>query len=178
MDPAHLPQFTLEDWRRREGDRERIEGLPYAMAPSPAVSHRAVGAKLVRQQNGRLVPCPRCMVIHETDWEVEEDTVIRPDCMVLCDRREERVRPPHARLVELALASSAPRDEPLKFGVAEREGVPYSLLRGPQWRVTKIFAWRQARYVKAAHCAAETSEFRPADRPAPLGFARVWPDRD
>ncbi len=178
MDPAYLPHYTLEDWRRWAGDWELIEGVPYAMAPSPTVTHQAVGSALVAQLFGQLGACPRCQVVYETDWEVNEDTVLRPDCMVLCDQRGERVHKPPRLMLEIVSASTAARDEHLKFGIAEREGVPYFVLVYPRWRVAKIFVWREGHYVKSADCAEEAFEFRFGDCRAAVDFTRIWPAGD
>ncbi len=175
MDLAHLPQYTLEDWARWEGDWELIEGLPYAMVPSPSVTHQAVGARLVRRLGEALDACPDCLVLYETDWEVSNDTVLRPDCLVVCDQRGERIRRPPRMLFEIVSMSSAARDERLKFEIAEREGVPYYVLIYPERRIAKIFRWREGRFVKAGDCSEESFDFRLGACHPSLDFSRIWP---
>ena len=175
MDAAYLPHYTMEDWRRWEGDWELIEGVPYAMAPSPGVTHRSVGVKIVRQLDEALEACPEYMVVYETDWEVSSDTVIRPDCMVICGQAGERVRRAPRILFEIVSPQSVIRDEHLKFEIAEREGVPYYVLVYPGGRVAKVFQWREGRYVKAADCTSETFEFGLEACAVGVDFSRVWP---
>ena len=43
------PSYTYEDYRLWEGDWELIEGVPYAMAPSPFGRHQRVVGKLIYQ---------------------------------------------------------------------------------------------------------------------------------
>lgn len=41
------PRYTYEGYKRWEGDWELIEGVPYAMAPSPSGKHQRVVAELL-----------------------------------------------------------------------------------------------------------------------------------
>lgn len=57
MPPAYREHYTAEDYRQWKGDWELIEGVAYAMAPSPTVSHQRVGFKNAQQLGERLETC-------------------------------------------------------------------------------------------------------------------------
>ena len=42
----YLPYYTYEDYKEWEGDWELIEGVPYAMAPSPMKTHQALAYEI------------------------------------------------------------------------------------------------------------------------------------
>ena len=42
------PRYACKDYEKREGDWERIRGIPYAMNPAPARQHRNFGATFVQ----------------------------------------------------------------------------------------------------------------------------------
>ncbi len=83
---AYQEYYTDKDYQQWEGDWELIEGMPYAMAPSPSVTHQTVGlniATTIKEQfNKAHDNCDKCCVLMETDWLVSNDTVVRPDVMV------------------------------------------------------------------------------------------------
>ncbi len=79
-----LPHYTVADFRRWEGDWELIAGIAYAMVPSPTSLHQRIGLKIARQLDEQLESCPLRQTLYETDWIVAEDTVVRPDVMVVC----------------------------------------------------------------------------------------------
>ncbi|WP_262915581.1 Uma2 family endonuclease [Niabella ginsengisoli] len=41
-----LPHYTYEDWVLWEGKWELIDGIPYAMSPSPMPRHQRIAAEL------------------------------------------------------------------------------------------------------------------------------------
>jgi hypothetical protein len=43
---AYQEFYTLDDYLQWEGNWELIEGMPYAMAPSPSVTHQTVGLNI------------------------------------------------------------------------------------------------------------------------------------
>ncbi|PAY20868.1 hypothetical protein CKO51_03770 [Rhodopirellula sp. SM50] len=47
--PRYVPHYTIEDYRRWEGDWELIDGVPVSMSPSSFGPHKRVVAELSRQ---------------------------------------------------------------------------------------------------------------------------------
>ena len=143
------PRYTYEDYRRWEGDWELIEGIPYAMAPSPFGKHQRVVAELLRIIQNQLDECPdRCYVYPELDWIINEETVVRPDLMVVCKYIEEYLREPPEVVIEVVSKTTAERDEKLKFELYEREKVKYYVLVYPELKKVRAFQLKEGGYDK------------------------------
>ena len=143
--PHHeeLEHYTITDYTQWEGDWELIRGRPQAMTPSPGITHHRVSGNLFRQFHEQLEDCPHCFVLYETDWEIAEDTVVRPDIMVLCGEVGERVTCRPELIAEVVSQASARRDERIKPQLYAEEGVPFYFLAYPERKVVKAYALRE-----------------------------------
>ena len=95
--PKYLPHYTLADYALWQGDWELWQGVPVAMTPSPFGRHQWIAGQIMRQfLNSLDATCEDCFVLMETDWIVAEDTVVRPDIVIVCGAFPERhiVEPP------------------------------------------------------------------------------------
>jgi Uma2 family endonuclease len=80
-----LPSYTYEDYKNWEGRWEFIEGIPFALA-SPTFLYQRVVAKLIRFIDEALEEgCENCALVPDTDYIVNEQTVLRPDVAVVCN---------------------------------------------------------------------------------------------
>lgn len=89
--PRYVPHYTIDDYRHWEGDWQLIEGVAVAMSPSPFGRHERIVSRLgyafasaIQNQN-----C-LCEVYYNLDWIVCDDTVLRPDLMVVCGQQPDR----------------------------------------------------------------------------------------
>jgi len=145
----YLPNYTVEDYFQWEGDWELIEGVPYAMAPSPIWKHQRIVSLLVRVIDEQLENCPKnCRVSQEVDWIVNENTVVRPDVLVVCDEVKDFVKKTPEVVFEVVSKSTATRDEQLKFQLYEREKVNYYALVYPSIKKMRVFKFTGGRYDK------------------------------
>lgn len=89
--PRYIPHYTLEDYNRWEGEWELIDGVAIAMSPSPFGPHERIIAELSRQilNQIRQRRC-ECRVYTNLDWIISDDTVVRPDLMVVCGEQPQR----------------------------------------------------------------------------------------
>lgn len=125
--------YTLADWRQWQGDWELIDGQPLAKAPSPSVSHQKISAALHLLLSEQLRNCPHCQALFETDVEFSDDTVVRPDVLVICFAPEgERLTRAPSLIAEVVSPESARRDEHTKLALYAAEGVAHYLLLYPQ----------------------------------------------
>ena len=85
--PQYIPSYTVDDYRAWEGDWELWSGVPVSMSPSPSKRHQALCGELhfLLKSALKAQGCDSCQVFFELDWIVAEDTVFRPDLMVVCD---------------------------------------------------------------------------------------------
>ena len=174
---AYHEHYTVEDYRTWDGDWELIGGMPYAMTPSPTVTHQLCAGNLLHQIKIGLEKhpdCRDCQVLMETDWEVSSDTVVRPDVLVTCEDLGEKVVKTPRLIAEVASVSSAKRDENLKFDLYRKEGVLYYLLIYPEKRLAKIYRNESGDLVKLADASDERVEFELESCLFAIDFRRVW----
>jgi Uma2 family endonuclease len=173
--PAYIERYTVEDWRQWEGDWELVDGAPYAMAPSPSVTHQSISAAIFLDLGEALEDCPHCRALFEIDIEFARDTVVRPDLIVICYQPAgERLTRAPDLIVEIASPTTARRDEVLKFQLYRTEGVSHYLIVYPEER--KVKAWRliDGEYRKVGDFHDETQRFELSKCAIDLNFSRLW----
>jgi Uma2 family endonuclease len=128
--PRFIPRYTVADYHLWQGDWELIDGIPVAMTPSPFGPHERVVANLVHAFMNEFARhgCD-CRVYARLDWIVSEDTMVRPDVMVVRGEQPERhlERSPEL-LVEVLSASTEARDRTTKREIYFEHGVSTYLI--------------------------------------------------
>jgi len=178
MSLAYEEHYTVEDYQLWEGDWELIGGMPYAMTPSPTVTHQICAANLLTQIKTDLDShpdnCGNCHVLMETDWEISNDTVVRPDILVTCDILDEKVIKAPGLIVEVVSASSARRDEQQKFDLYRKEGVSYYILAYPDKQLAKIYRNDSTEYRKIGDLSDKRIEFELGACVFSLDLGKIW----
>lgn len=138
--PRYQPRYTFSDYCQWEGEWELWNGTAVSMSPSPLGPHERAVAKLVFQIESSLQrhACP-CATYAGLDWIVQDDTVVRPDVMVVCGSQPGRhlERPP-SLAVEVLSDATADKDRTVKRTLYESTGVLHYLIVDP---VTKTIEW-------------------------------------
>ena len=171
-----LPAYTYEDYARWEGRWELIDGVAYAMSPSPSFTHQRLSHILASLLEEAVGNCPECQAIFDFDWKIDQSTVVCPDNMVICHTPENEnylTRAP-VLIFEILSPSTASKDENIKFRLYESEGVRYYVLVDPKEQVLKIYRLHEGRYSKAGDLARESFEFDLASCRFALDFSRLW----
>ena len=175
---AYQEYYTLDDYQQWHGDWELIEGMPYAMAPSLTVTHQTVcfniASNIKEQFNNKQSCCNNCSILMETDWQVSNDTVVRPDVMVVCQDIDEKVIVTPELIIEVVSSSSTKRDEVMKFDLYQREGVLYYVLAYPEKRLAKIYQNQSAGLSKLADCCTDIVEFEIGKCNFTVDFGLIW----
>jgi Uma2 family endonuclease len=175
---AYQEYYTFDDYQHWSGDWELIKGMPYAMTPSPTVTHQTVSfniaseIKAVLNSNRRC--SDQCCILMETDWQVSNDTVVRPDVMVICQNIDEKVIVTPELIVEVVSSSSTKRDEVMKFDLYQREGVLYYILAYPEKRLAKIYHNKVGEFRKLGDYCTETVEFIIKECGFAIDFSLIW----
>ncbi len=151
---AYEEYYTVSDYNEWEGEWELIYGMPYAMAPSPMFDHQYVVGKIFSLLEQELDECPICFPAVEVDWQVSDDTVVKPDVLVVC-KREKRVTTTPEIIVEVVSPTSIKRDEQTKFKLFEKEGVKYYALVYPEIKRVKVYEHINFKYQKIADFTEE-----------------------
>ena len=140
---AYQEHYTFDDYQLWKGEWELIEGMPYAMSPSPTVTHQTVSFNIASAIKEGMASdqnyCRDCCVLIETDWQISNDTIVRPDVMIVCQELDEKVIVTPELIIEVVSVSSTRRDEFIKFDLYQREGVMYYILVYPDRQLIKIY---------------------------------------
>lgn len=145
-----IPRYTYKDYEKWEGDWELIRGIAYAMSPAPNWKHQAFGSAFVTTFNNIIAQAKKscnCIVLYETDWMVSDDTVIRPDVMIVCGTIEgEHITKPPVLALEILSPSSILKDRNTKFNLYQAYGVGYYLIAHLEKMEIEIFHLKDNRY--------------------------------
>lgn len=175
---AYQEYYTFDDYQRWSGDWELFEGMPYAIAPSPTVSHQTVALNIASEiktvLNNKRNHCNECYILMETDWQVSNDTIVRPDVMVVCQNIDENVMVTPELIIEVVSPSSTKRDEVMKFDLYQQEGVLYYILAYPEKRLAIIYHNEVDGFRKLGNYGTETIELTLKECAFSVDFGLVW----
>ena len=136
----NLPQYSYEDYRKWEGERELIGGVPYALAPAPVKRHQQLVGMIFAQIEENTETCPDCETLIDSDWKVDSQTVLKLDVALVCaDENPNFISKTPELIFEVLSPSTAKRDEGLKFSIYEQEGVKYYVLVYPDTLTARIY---------------------------------------
>lgn len=136
--PRYIPHYTLEDYQHWEGEWELIDGVPISMRPSPFGPNERVVSQLAHQIMTQIeANSCSCRVYTNLDWIISDDTVIRPDLMVVCgDQPERHLERPPSVMVEVLSDSTRGRDLTAKRTLARENRVHHYLIIDPDEHTT------------------------------------------
>ncbi|MBU1669180.1 Uma2 family endonuclease [bacterium] len=166
--------YTVEDYQHWQDDWELIYGSPYAMAPSPMVTHQNINMKIARQLSEKLDNCPKCQALFEIDWEISSDTVVKPDTLVICYEPDEKLTKKPELIFEIISSSTVRRDETLKYELYQQEGVEFYVIVYPKKQVAKVYKLKDGRYIKASDFSDEMYEFDMNKCKIDFDFSKIW----
>ena len=159
MPAQPLEYYSYEDYKCWDGDWELIGGIAYAMAPSPAGRHQWLVSCIIKELMDNLEDCEQCIVLADTDWIISDDTVVRPDISVLCEKVENYIVKRPEIIFEVISPRTARRDEHIKFEIYEFEKVPYYIIVYPDKLTARVFKLNNNKYEKAGEFNRETFLF-------------------
>jgi len=156
----YLPYYRYDDYIQWEGDWELINGIAYAMSPSPMFTHQALSMLLGSNLTQSLKNCKDCMIVSEMDYKLADDTVLRPDIALVCGQTKGAyIKKAPELIVEIVSQSSVTRDEKLKFSLYQTEKVKYYILLYPEDLKAKIYELQDNRYEKIIDLLEGSFEF-------------------
>jgi Uma2 family endonuclease len=143
-------KYTYQDYLMWKGDWELVNGYPYAMAPSPNRSHQWFAAKFLQKAANEIekncTGC-NCEVYNELDWVIDNDTIVRPDCMIVCGVfTEDFLTFPPALIVEVSSTSTRLRDRNTKFNLYELKSVKYYIIANTETKTVEAFELQEGKY--------------------------------
>jgi len=171
---AYTEYYTVEDYKHWHDEWELIYGVPYAMAPSPMVTHQSISGKIFLELNRSLEKCPKCQALFEIDWEISSDTVVKPDMLVICYEPDEKLTKKPEIIFEIASPSTVRRDETLKFELYQQEGVAFYIIVYPDNQVAKVYALKEGKYLKVGDFSDEKYIFTTDKCKIDFDFSKIW----
>lgn len=149
----YLPHYTVDDYAQWEGDWElwdgiavsrcpKPDGTPRGMSPSPFGPHQATATNLIFELKLRIRDsgCDAA-VLSETDWIVSNDTIVRPDVVVLCDGIPERhIESTPVLVAEILSDSTRQLDQTNKRDLYDQQGVGVYLLLDPDTETLECYS--------------------------------------
>ncbi len=171
----HLPHYTYDDYKLWEGDWELFEGYPIAMGPAPMINHQAIAYAIARQLGNNIEECERCLVLGEEDYKLSDDTVLRPDVVLICDEPNDAyiTKAPEI-IVEVISKSTAKNDENYKFDKYEAEKVKYYVIIYPDELYAKVYKLKDGKYDKQGDFSKERYIFEETFCKASVDFEKVF----
>ena len=152
IESGDIPRYTYQDYKIWEGNWELIKGYPYAMSPPPNRKHQGIGKKLISaldkllSETNHQTAC-NCDVFYELDWIINQDTVVRPDVMVVCGNFEtDFLTFPPTLIAEISSESTRMKDRNTKFRLYESMGVKYYLIVDTEKETVEIFELKDNQY--------------------------------
>ncbi len=171
----YLPNYTYDDYIHWEGDWELIEGIAYAMAPSPILTHQTISMLIGSSLIDSVKNCKNCIVVSEMDYKLSDDTVLRPDIALVRGQKEGAyIKKSPELIVEIVSESSASRDEKIKFSLYQAEKVPYYILLYPDDLKAKIYELQNNRYEKIIDLLEGSFDFKMLECNANIDFDFVF----
>lgn len=128
------PRYTIDDYRLWQGDWELWDGIAIAMTPSLFGLHQRVLFSLVYELT-TVIRSQGCdaTALGELDWIVSNDTVVRPDVIVVCgDVPNKHLEQPPALIAEILSPSTRQNDLTYKRNLYASQGVRTYLIVDPE----------------------------------------------
>ena len=170
-----LTHYTYEDYKLWEGRWELYQGFPVAMSPAPMINHQTIAYEISRQLGNSIEECERCSVLGEEDYKLSDDTVFRPDVVLICDEPHDAyiTKAPEI-IVEVISKSTAKNDEGYKYKRYEAELVKYYVIVYPTELYAKIYKMEDGKYQKQGDFSKELYDFDETLCKAHVNFEKVF----
>lgn len=142
MNTGYIPRYTYADYVNWKEDWELIDGLPHSLLPSPVIRHGKVQINAAFQVKLALQShkdC-NCIVLSEIDWKINQDTVVRPDLMIVCgEPKTDFLEFPPALILEVISPASRRKDRTIKFELYREQGVRYYLMADYERQILEMY---------------------------------------
>lgn len=144
-----IPDYSYRDYVAWEGRWELIEGMPFAMSPSPSLRHQRMSSLIEAELEERLKDCKECKAFLPIDWKVSEKTILQPDNCVICDFDLNRrfITSPPVMIFEILSPKTRKKDTEIKFRIYEDQGVKYFIIIKPLKLTALIYEIKDGKYV-------------------------------
>jgi len=167
--------YTYDDYKLWGGDWELFSGVPISMAPAPMINHQMIASEFMRELGNQLEECNQCAVLGEVDYKISDETLLRPDIVLICNEENDAylTKAPEI-VVEIISKSTAKRDETYKFDIYEKEKVKYYIIVYPDDLKAKVYKLDAKEYDKQGDFTNETYKFENTRCKVSADFERIF----
>ena len=142
MNPINFPRYTYNDYKNWKEDWELVSGYPFQLLPSQSSKHSKIHSRLITQASNCIDKNPDCdcIIFNELYWKINDDTVVRPDIMVVCGNpTTDYLEMPPVLVIEILSPSNMKTDRIIKFEFYQENGVQFYLLVDPLKEKAEVF---------------------------------------
>jgi len=137
-----FPRYTYNDYKNWKEDWELIDGYPLQLLPSASPKHSRIQTKFIFQGMKSMQSnedC-NCVLFTELDWKINEESVVRPDIMVICgETKEDYLNFPPVLIIEILSPFNLKNDRVIKFDLYREQGVKYYLMADCQHDNVEVY---------------------------------------
>lgn len=172
----YLPHYSTQDYATWKGAWELIEGVPYAMGPSPTIIHQSISQKIAYQLSNLLTNCKSCKALLAVDWKINEETIVQPDNLVVCEPVKGQYLTKAPKIIfEILSPATAKKDTGIKFDLYQQEGVAYYITVNPDESVAKVYKLSDdGRLIKKLDAGDDKYLFAIKDCQLKFDFSQIW----
>ena len=155
-----LPHYSYDDYKIWEGRWELIDGIAYAMAPSPIFAHQNITAEISYELKSILKKCKKCKSVLAVDWKIADDTVVCPDNSVVCSEiTTDFIEDVPKIIFEVLSPSTKKVDRNRKYNLFQEQGVKYYILVEPKGNFAEVYELKNHFYKLQGEFTNETYSF-------------------
>lgn len=170
-----IEYYSYHDYLQWEGNWELIYGHPLMMAPSPLITHQALANFIAFELTKSIYECEQCLIVSEQDWKISDETVVKPDVVMICNEMNSAyISKPPKIVVEVLSKTTARRDEVTKFNLYEKERVPYYIIVYPNDLKAKVYKLENNKYQKVDDFTQEVMDFDDLECGGTIDFKKVF----
>jgi Uma2 family endonuclease len=124
-----LPNYTYDEYALWEGRWELIEGIPWAIRPTPEHQRISANTAAALRNAVKHSGCANCKVYPSIDFKITENTVVCPDVLIVCQPIEKDYLDfPPVLAGEILSAETVLKDRINKFYLYQAQKIPYYLI--------------------------------------------------
>jgi Uma2 family endonuclease len=133
-------RYRVSDWQNWNDPWELIHGMPYCMSPAPAFRHQLLSSNLISELGTKLKKSRNYLVVMPIDWQIDEETVVQPDILILRKPHDgNRLLDHPICLFEILSPSTRKKDQGIKFHLYQEQGVQYYIMADPESKTIEAF---------------------------------------
>ena len=170
-----LPHYTYDDYKIWEGKWELIDGIPFAMAPSPIFEHQDISSNISYELKSLLKECRKCKSVLAVDWIVSDDTVVCPDNSVVCGEIKSKFIETTPKIIFEVLSPSTKKiDRNRKYNLFQEKGVKYYILVEPKGNFAEVYKLENSFYKLKGEFTDEKYKFELEDCKIEFDFKNIF----